>query len=87
MRSVGNLLDDPRKRVDDRGLEKEEEEYFNEDRYAFTYLHVNMFNMVFTEYVYCSVTRKILPLHLRLMQVESSLNRPCLMDLLQASHL
>ncbi|KAK4354973.1 hypothetical protein RND71_027167 [Anisodus tanguticus] len=30
-RSVGNLLDDPRKRVDDRGLEKEEEEYFNED--------------------------------------------------------
>ncbi|KAJ8539795.1 hypothetical protein K7X08_014047 [Anisodus acutangulus] len=30
-RSVGNLLDDPRKRVDGRGLEKEEEEYFNED--------------------------------------------------------
>ncbi|KAJ8560458.1 hypothetical protein K7X08_022318 [Anisodus acutangulus] len=30
-RSVGNLLDDPRKRIDDRGLEKEEEEYFNED--------------------------------------------------------
>ncbi|PHT33176.1 hypothetical protein CQW23_29513 [Capsicum baccatum] len=30
-RSVGNLLDDPRKRVDDRGLEKEEEEYFNEE--------------------------------------------------------
>ncbi|CAN4104680.1 unnamed protein product [Withania somnifera] len=31
MRNVANLLDDPRKRVDDRGLEKEEEEYFNED--------------------------------------------------------
>ncbi|XP_019263565.1 PREDICTED: serine/threonine-protein phosphatase 4 regulatory subunit 3 isoform X1 [Nicotiana attenuata] len=30
-RSVGDLLDDPRKRVNERGLEKEEEEYFNED--------------------------------------------------------
>ncbi|WMV56626.1 hypothetical protein MTR67_050011, partial [Solanum verrucosum] len=30
-RSIGNLLDDPRKRVEDRGLEKEEEEYFNEE--------------------------------------------------------
>lgn len=31
IRSIGNLLDDPRKRVDDRCLEKEEEEYFNEE--------------------------------------------------------
>ncbi|XP_059298507.1 uncharacterized protein LOC132051456 isoform X3 [Lycium ferocissimum] len=31
MRSVGDLLD-PRKRVDERSIEKEEEEYFNEDR-------------------------------------------------------
>ncbi|XP_049405968.1 uncharacterized protein LOC125869421 [Solanum stenotomum] len=30
MRSVGNLLD-PRKRVDERSLEKEEEDYFNEE--------------------------------------------------------
>ncbi|XP_060197554.1 uncharacterized protein LOC132626638 isoform X3 [Lycium barbarum] len=30
MRSVGDLLD-PRKRVDERSIEKEEEEYFNED--------------------------------------------------------
>ena len=26
---------DPRKRIDERALEKEEEDYFNEDRYAF----------------------------------------------------
>lgn len=26
-------VSDPRKRIDDRALEKEEEDYFNEDRY------------------------------------------------------
>lgn len=42
MRSVGNLLD-PRKRVDERSLEKEEEDYFNEERYPFTYYFVELF--------------------------------------------
>lgn len=28
-------VSDPRKRTDERALEKEEEDYFNEDRYVF----------------------------------------------------
>lgn len=28
-------MSDPRKRIDERALEKEEEDYFNEDRFAY----------------------------------------------------
>lgn len=30
-----NAVDSSRKRIDERALEKEEEDYFNEDRYVF----------------------------------------------------
>lgn len=35
-----NAVDSSRKRIDERALEKEEEDYFNEDRYASCLLNI-----------------------------------------------
>lgn len=43
---------EPRKRLDERALEKEEEDYFNEDRYALITDELTLF--YFPSYLFCS---------------------------------
>lgn len=42
-KSTGNISD-PRKRIDERALEKEEEDYFNEDRFIFIFGTLSLFH-------------------------------------------
>lgn len=42
MRLSGSMPD-TRKKAEERGLEKEEEDYFNEDRFVFFFIMVTLF--------------------------------------------